>query len=78
MDKVAVKGVVGLHALWLVQIWPRGIGLVDGVFVAELVEDSYDAPLVRAVRWEGDPGARRVPVLAAARIVSGKLSWEDT
>jgi hypothetical protein len=77
MDRVAVKAVVNLHALWLVKIWPRGLGLVDGVFVAGLLEDSYDAPLVSAVRWLGDAGARRVPVLASARVTAGKLSWED-
>ena len=78
MDTVALKAVVDLHASWLVEVWPRGLGLVDGVFVAEITEDSYDAPLVRAVRWEGPPGGRRVPVLAAARVTGGLLAWEDT
>ncbi|MDQ6928631.1 MAG: hypothetical protein M3159_08205 [Actinomycetota bacterium] len=76
MDKVAVRAVIELHPSWLVEIWPRGIGIVDGVFVAELVDDSYDAPSVRAVRWEGD-AARRVPVLAPARVTGGRLAWED-
>lgn len=77
MDKVALKATVELHASWLVNVWPRGLGLVDGVFVAELVEDSYDAPLVRAVRWEGEAAGRRVPVLAPARVTGGELAWED-
>jgi hypothetical protein len=78
MDKVAVRAAVELHASWLVEIWPRGLGLLGDVFVAELVEDSYDAPLVRAVRWEGPPGGRRVPVLALAQVTGGRLAWEDT
>ncbi|MDQ6909501.1 MAG: hypothetical protein M3Z84_01755 [Actinomycetota bacterium] len=77
MDKVAVRATVELNASWLVQIWPRGLGLVDGAFVVELVEDSYDAPLVRAVRWDGPSGARRVPLLAPARVTDGRLAWED-
>jgi len=77
MDKVAIKAVIDLHAAWLVEIWPRGLGLIDGVFVAEFIEDDYEAPLVRAVRWEGESSSRLVPVLAPARVIQGHLQWQN-
>jgi hypothetical protein len=75
MDKVAVKATVALHASWLVEVWPRNLALVDGAFVVEVTDDAYDAPLVRAVRWEDQPDGRRRPALAAARAVPGESGW---
>jgi len=68
MDKVAVRAVATLHPRWLVDVWPLGIGVVDGAFVLEMVEHDWLRPLVRAVRWEDRPGTTRAPVVALARL----------
>lgn len=83
MDKVAVKAAVSLHASWLVQVWPRGFGFVDGAFVVEVVEDDYLAPLARVLRWEDESAGRRIPTLALARVkpaedegAGWRLEWD--
>lgn len=69
MDRIAVKATVGLHASWLASVWPRGLAVADGAFVVEVVDESWDTPEVRAVRWVDRPDGTRGPVLAGARAV---------
>lgn len=70
MDTVGVRATVSLGAGWVVQVWGRGLALVDGAFVLEVVghDEHGAAVLVRAVRWdEAEPGVFR-PVAAPARV----------
>lgn len=82
MDKVAVRATARLHASWLVDVGPRGIGLVDGAFVVAVEQDSFTAPRVRAVRWDDQPDGTRAPVVLPAVLrqdagAAWRLAWED-
>lgn len=81
MDPVKVAATAALHPSWLVEVWPRGFAVVDGCFVIEVMEDSWERPLVRAVRWDDGNGRIRRPVAAVARLEGGNrewhLSWEE-
>jgi len=81
MNRVSVRAAVTLHGSWLVDVWPRDMAVVDGAFVLEVLEDSWETPRVRAVRWDDRPGGTRAPVVATARLNRGaeatwELSWE--
>ena len=81
MNRVSVRAAVTLHPSWLVDVWPRGMAVVDGAFVLEVLEDSWSGPRVRAVRWDERPGGTRAPVVASARLRRGpdeawELAWE--
>jgi hypothetical protein len=80
MDRVKVTASATLHPSWLVEVWPRGFAVVDGHFVVAVLEDAWDRPLVRAVRWDDREGRIRKPVTAPARLeaVDGgwQLAWE--
>ncbi len=83
MDRVRVAAAVTLHPSWLVEVWPRGFAVVDGAFVIDVVEDSRERPLVRAVRWDDRGEGMRKPVTAPARLARDGdgawiLTWEDT
>jgi hypothetical protein len=76
MNKVSVRAAVTLHPNWLVDVWPRGLAVVDGAFVLEVLEQSWTAPRVRAVRWDDRPGGTRAPVVSAASVSQGpEGSW---
>jgi hypothetical protein len=82
IDRVSVKGVAHLKGRWVVDVWPRGVAVVDDAFVLELVAaPSDDKLVVRAARWEERPGVGFVPVDGLARLTSEpeggwKLAWE--
>lgn len=70
MDSVGVRASVSVGATWVVEVWGRGIALVDGGFVLETLGHAEHgaAVLVRAARWdEAEPGVFR-PVPAPARV----------
>jgi len=81
MDKVKVVAAATLHPRWLVEVGPRGFAVVDGCFVVEVIEDAWDGPLVKAVRWDDREARTRKPVAAPARLrpADGEwhLTWED-
>lgn len=83
MDTVGVRATVSLTATWVVQVWGRGLALVDGAFVLEVLGHAEHgaAVLVRAARWdEAEPGMFR-PVAAPARVRrdpagAWRLTWD--
>ena len=85
-DGVALKAVGRLHARWIIDVWARGIALVDDAYVVELVEArSVDDLDVLATRWEpASPGkwvAAKRPAHVRRDPVSGgewRLTWEET
>ena len=84
-DRVAMRAVAHLHARWVVDIWPRGIAMVDDVFIVDLVEArSLDDLAVLACRWDPSPNGTWHAVVAPAWIwrepgTEGpwQLTWED-
>jgi hypothetical protein len=73
MDSVAVSATVTLSSDWLVHVWSRGMGVVDGAFVLEVLGPGPepDSATVRAVLWkplERNPGvAEPAAIVANAR-----------
>lgn len=85
MDSVGVRAAATLGVRWLVQVWARGLEVVDGAFVLEVAQERvHDIPevaRVRAVRWDPLPGGGWGPVAAPAlvqRVGEGdwRLEWE--
>lgn len=83
-DRVAMRAVARLHPRWLVDVWPRGISLVDDSFVVDLSgASSLDDLLVSAVRWEPNGPGTWAAVVAPARVERDpgtdgpwRLTWE--
>lgn len=84
-DGVAMRAVARLHARWLVDVWPRGIAVVDDAFVMEVAHSvSLDDLRVVAVRWEREGSGSWATVAAPARVHRDPgpsdepwhLSWE--
>jgi hypothetical protein len=72
VDKLQTALVVSLAPSWLHEVWARGIGVVDGAFVAR-VTDAIAWPSsadVRAVVWRevGDRAGVHEPELADAQV----------
>ena len=82
IDRVAVRASASLVPRWITDVWVKGIAVVDGAFVLEVVDAvSREELAVRAVRWEpGDAGVL-VPVDAPARLSyrgqAWRLAWDD-
>ena len=56
MDSVGVRATVALPARWLVEVWARGLPVVDGTFVLGVEPTSEATRLqVTAVAWEPHP-----------------------
>ncbi|MGH9165471.1 MAG: hypothetical protein ACRDZW_08180, partial [Acidimicrobiales bacterium] len=75
---VGVRATVTLSAQWLVEVWARGLAVVDGglVLAVEREASTGDPRLaVQAVRWDPvpDPGrpGRFGPVTATAVVEPG-------
>ncbi|MFN2606677.1 MAG: hypothetical protein ABR511_02085 [Acidimicrobiales bacterium] len=81
MDRVKVMATATIHPSWLVEVWPRGFAVVDGSFVVEVLEDRWDGPRVKAVRWADREARTRKPVAAEARLepsgAEWHLAWEE-
>ncbi len=85
-DGVALKAVGRLHARWIIDVWARGIALVDDAYVVELVEArSVDDLDVLATRWEPSSPGKWAAAKRRAHVrrdpASGgewRLTWEET
>lgn len=82
-DRVALRAVAHLQSRWLVDIWPRGIAVVDDAFVIELAEQlTLDDLRVVAVRWEPNGPGTWGTVGALARVrrdpSAGDGAWHLT
>ncbi|MDP9403456.1 MAG: hypothetical protein M3P85_08995 [Actinomycetota bacterium] len=83
MDTVGVRATASVGGTWVVQVWGRGMALVDGGFVLEVLghDEHGAAAIVRAARWdEAEPGVFR-PVAAPARVRrdsagAWRLTWD--
>jgi hypothetical protein len=68
MDRVSVSATVTLSSNWLVRVWPRGLGVVDGSFVLDVIGPGQ-APgtvSVQLVKWvEVAPGVAEPAVVEA-------------
>lgn len=83
IDRVSLKAEAHLRGRWVVDVWARGIAVVDDAFVLEVLDASTpDELVVRANRWEQRPGQGYVPVAAPARLTRSpegwRLTWEDS
>jgi hypothetical protein len=71
-DRVAMRATAWLHPRWVVDVWPQGIGVVDGAFVVDLRKARTPNDLeVVAVRWEPNIAGGWSTVAAPARV------WRD-
>ncbi|MDP8938355.1 MAG: hypothetical protein M3O23_11625 [Actinomycetota bacterium] len=82
MDRVAVRASASLVPRWITDVWVKGIAVVDGAFVLEVVEAiSWSELRVRAVRWEPGAEGQLDPVDAPAQLsYRGQawwLAWDD-
>lgn len=72
MDTVGARVTAILGARWLVEVWARGLALVDGSFVLEVVDEEpgggAGAIPARAVRWERQRGGWVAPVGSPALV----------
>ncbi|MGH9267069.1 MAG: hypothetical protein ACRD0D_02720, partial [Acidimicrobiales bacterium] len=78
MDTVRATAAAAVGVRWLLEVWARGLAVVDGAFV---LEAGGVADAVRAVRWVPDDRGG-VPAVAAARAVRDpeagwRLTWDD-
>jgi len=78
-DRVALRATARLQPRWLVDIWPRGIAVVDDAFVIELEEQvTLDDLRVIAVRWEPNGPGTWGTVGAPARLRRDDTGWHLT
>ena len=71
-DRVAMRVTARLHGRWLVDVWPRGIAVVDDAFVVALDQAlTMNDLMVHAVRWEPKGPGTWATVAAAAHV------WRD-
>jgi hypothetical protein len=71
MDRVSGSAEALLSSTWVLDVWARGIAVVDGAFVLEVVGDEQ----VTAVRWHPGPGGVATPQPAPARLRPGDGGW---
>ena len=85
MDSVGVRATATLGVRWMVEVWARGLDVVDGAFVLEVsgqpVRSVPEVARVRAVRWDPQGPDRWGPVAAPAlvqRLPAGdwRLEWD--
>jgi hypothetical protein len=80
MDSVAVSASVTLSTDWLVHVWSRGMGVVDGAFVLDVLGPGREpgGTRVRAVRWrphEREPGVAEPSVVTAEAVPAASGGW---
>jgi len=68
-DGVAMRVSASLHATWVVNVWARGVAVVDDAFVVRLRQAaSLDDLGVDAARWEPTGSSGWSTVVAPARV----------
>ena len=85
MDTVGVRATAVLGVRWIVEVWARGLEVVDGALVLEVTDEQVhtvpEMARVQAVRWEQLRDRWAEPVVAPAlvqRLADGdwRLEWE--
>ncbi|MGH9225406.1 MAG: hypothetical protein ACRD2W_16850 [Acidimicrobiales bacterium] len=79
MDSVSVSATVTLSSSWVVNVWSRGLAVVDGTFIIDASGPAGSAGSVdvRAIRWrphDREPSVAE-PVIAAAKAVRSGDEW---
>ncbi len=77
MDSVSVSATVTLSSAWIVHVWSQNLGVVDGVFVLDVLGPGAAGPdsvEVRAVQWQPSERNLRVaqPTIVTATAVPGE------
>jgi hypothetical protein len=82
MDSVSVSATVTVSSAWVVDVWARGIAVVDGAFVLEVLGPAAGAAgtvgaKVKAVRWRPKRGEPNVaePAVVKAEVVPTGEGW---
>ncbi len=70
IDALTARVTARLGVAWVLQVWARGLALVEDALVLELLP-SPTALGARAVRWEADADGSARPVAALARLERG-------
>lgn len=84
-DRVAMKATAALHARWVVDVWARGVAVVDDAFVMRVDRAfTLDDLGVLAGRWEPTASGTWTAVTAPARARRAPgpdsdwhLEWDD-
>ncbi len=84
LDRVGTKATATLGTSWALGVWGRGLAVVDGAFVLEVVGEAIPGRevVVRAARWEERSGGLFTPAARPARLTrttarGWRLAWED-
>lgn len=77
MDSVSVSARVTLSSNWIVRVWSRGLGVVDGAFVLDVTGRGSQpgSATVQAVRWIPVQGGAAEPRAVAAEAVPTGEGW---
>jgi hypothetical protein len=77
MDDAGGWAAASLPLLWLVDVWSRGVAVVDGCFVLEVhaEDETGDRLSVTAARWERRLPTGSTPVVEAAVVVRTDGGW---
>ncbi len=67
IDRFGARASVTLGVRWALDVWARGLAVVDDGFVVDLLP-SPEALVARALRWECQPDGGARPVMAQARL----------
>ena len=81
MNRFTARLTVGLGVRWVLEVWARGLAVVDDGFVLEVSPGA--GPLARAIRWEPQPNGGARAVVQAARLGRSaggewRLAWDPT
>lgn len=73
MDTVSVSADVTLSSAWIVHVWSRGIGVVDGALVMAVLGpgSTPGGVAVKAARWEPTEPGISEPKVIRAEVVPG-------
>ena len=80
VEGISLRAQAWLRGRWPVDVWGRGLAVVDGAFVVEVTDARSPGELeVRAVRWErqddGAAGPTTAPAVAHRQAGSWHLVW---
>lgn len=81
INRFTARLTVGLGVRWVLEVWARGLAVVDDGFVLEVRPGA--GLVARAIRWEPQPDGGARPVVQAARLGrSGggewRLAWDPS